>query len=833
MKLKLLCAFTLVFLLFFRQSFAQEPLTKGLESKLDSLYLVAEYSQGEAIIRSAIRELSSSTNVSTLAWLELQLGIFTQELGKYSDAEAAYLHSEKLSSTFSSNDNLFTASVLSRLSVLYSEQGRFEDAKQAAQKQFSIYQIRLGKDDPATAFASIILAQQYVNISRPDSATIILDEFRPIILKDFGEVSKEASRLHEAEGRVAFAKREYNKAEEYFLIARKTAANTPGDRHPLTARIALALARTRLILGNTDSAFSDVNDALSVAFRASGPSHPFTAECYIAKACIEEAMGRIPSAFETYRKALVVYKEATRENFRYTSERERLAFIRSVDDQLARLASSTLRTSAFFPKGIGVYYDGLLFQKGIVLSSLQAMRRSAVNSGDSTIASYLDKLALLRTRRSRLQSGSAKIEKPFMNQDSLSDQANLIEKELARRSQAFSNLQSLGKRSWQDVLHAESDKNICIEINHFAYYDGERKTDTAYYAALILRESDSSHPGLAVIGRAENIEDSSVIRQYFRSLERDAKKRTMNASRISKLLWSPLQPYLENAKQIIISPDGIYHQLSIAALVGEDGEPLGVHLRISSTTSTADIIQSNSADSSHSIDIFADPDYSSGSTHADDELERLPGTLKESQAIEASFKNAGWQINIFTEKNATEKNLRSIKHPKILHIATHGKFTIHKKTDQENDSKELENSLISSSLYFTGANTTLSKGSADPADDGVLTALEAMDLDLEGTDLVTLSACESGKGIIQPGEGAFGLARAFRTAGAKNILMSLWQVTDRETKELMTAFYKNLLSGQSKSEALRNAQLTERDIVKKRYGNDIPYFWAGFVLIGY
>ena len=108
----------------------------------------------------------------------------------------------------------------------------------------------------------------------------------------------------------------------------------------------------------------------------------------------------------------------------------------------------------------------------------------------------------------------------------------------------------------------------------------------------------------------------------------------------------------------------------------------------------------------------------------------------------------------------------------------------------------------------------------------------AMDVDLEGTDLVTLSACESGKGIIQPGEGAFGLARAFRTAGAKNILMTLWSVPDKETKELMSNFYKNLLKHQSKSEALRSAQLAERSIVKKRYGTDIPYFWAGFVLIG-
>ena len=827
---------TLIFasVFFFRQSSAQQPLTKGLEEKLDSLYLIAEYSQGEGLVRSALLErISNSTaSDSIVAWLHLQLGIFSQELGKYADAEDEYLNAERLYSTSLSKDHPYVGSVLSRLSVLYSEQGRFSDAKTAAEKQFSVYSTAFGRNHQYTALASIVLALQLMNSGKPDSSLQLLNEYRPIILQKFGEISKESSRLHETEGRVAFAKRDYKKAEEYFIVARKTASNTPGDRHPLTARIALALAKTRLILGNTDSALTNVNDALSVAFRASGPAHPFTAECYITKACIEEATGAIPSAFLSYRKALDVYKEATKENFRYTSERERLAFIRNLDEHLSRLASTTLRTSTFYPKGIGIFYDGLLFQKGIVLSSLQAMRRSAIESGDTTLGKLMDKLAEIRTRRSRLLSGSTTIDKPFVNQDSLAELSNTLEKELARRSQAYADLKSLGNRSWNIIAKSLPPQNICMEISRFTYYDGERRTDTTYYATLLLRQNDSSHPRLAMIRNAEIIEDSSVIRQYFRSLEKHSRKKNTSASLIAKLLWSPLEPYLENAEQIIISPDGIYDELSLAALTGEDGKLLAEHFRISTTASTADILRSLPNDSSHSITIFADPEYSAG------ELEPLAGTLKEAQSIETSFKEAGWEVNMFTGKNATEKNLRSIHHPSILHIATHGKFNSTTgnallKENDPGDSYSLDNSLLNSALYFAGANTTLSRGSSNPADDGVLTALEAMGLDLQGTDLVTLSACESGNGIIQPGEGAFGLARAIRTAGARNILMSLWQVPDKETKELMISIYKNLLKNQSKSEALRNAQLEERDIVKKRYGDDIPYYWAGFVLIGF
>lgn len=825
----LLCVVILVSVLFFQKSSAQETGSKVLSEKLDSLYLVGEYTQGEQIIRTALKKnLPTPTIADTsLAWLNLELGIFTQELGKYADAEDAYRNAEKVYSTSFSIDHPYIGSVLSRLSVLYSEQGRFSDAKNAAQKQFSIYSRTYGKGHPYTALASIVLALQLMNSGKADSALQLLEVYRPAILQTFGEKSKEASRLHEAEGRIAFAKKEYKKAETYFIIARQTAANTPGDRHPLTARIALALARTRLILGNIDSALSNVNDALSVAFRASGPSHPFTAECYVTKGSIEESMGKIPAAFESYSKALGVYKEATKENFRYTSEREKLAFIRNVGEELSRLASTTLRTSAFYPKGSGVFYDGLLFQKGIVLSSLEAMRRTAVQSGDTAVRKLLDRLAEIRTRRSRLISGAAKLEKPFLNQDSLSEIANGLEKDLARMSPGFEDLQSLGSLTWMDVQRHIPAENICIEIDRFTYYDGERKTDTSFYSALLIRQSDSSHPRLAMLGSVNDIEDSAVVRQYFRSLEKNSKKRNSNALLITNLLWSTLEPYLENVRTIIISPDGIYNQLSLAALTGTDKKTLLEKFRISTTASTADILRPSLKNSSNTIDIFADPDYSEG------ELENLPGTLKEAQAIEKYFHDAEWNINTFIKGNATENNLKAIRHPSILHIATHGRFTNKEDYTETSDKQTFENSLISSALYFTGANATLSKGSVDPANDGILTALEAMDLDLQGTDLVTLSACESGKGILQPGEGAFGLARAIRTAGARNILMSLWQVPDKETKELMTTFYKNLLNNQLKGEALRNAQLEEREIIRKRYGDDIPYYWAGFVLIGF
>src|SRR5208337_2780554 len=136
-------------------------------------------------------------------------------------------------------------------------------------------------------------------------------------------------------------------------------------------------------------------------------------------------------------------------------------------------------------------------------------------------------------------------------------------------------------------------------------------------------------------------------------------------------------------------------------------------------------------------------------------------------------------------------------------------------------------------LYLTGANRTL-EGRKTPADmdDGVLTAYEATQLNLQGTELVVLSACETGLGESQNGEGVFGLRRALQEAGAETVLMSMWSVPDQETQELMTLFYRRWLGGKDKHEALREAQSELRATVRARYGRDLAYYWGAFVLVG-
>jgi CHAT domain-containing protein len=182
---------------------------------------------------------------------------------------------------------------------------------------------------------------------------------------------------------------------------------------------------------------------------------------------------------------------------------------------------------------------------------------------------------------------------------------------------------------------------------------------------------------------------------------------------------------------------------------------------------------------------------------------------------------------------ATEQALKSLQAPRILHIATHGFFLQDSGAPEAKPSPEgtralnatarIDNPLLRSGLAFAGANLPRTSG-----DDGILTALEAANLNLWGTKLVTLSACDTGIGVVRNGEGVYGLRRAFFLAGGESLVMTLWPVSDLITREMMTGYYAGLKEGLGRGAALRRMQLQ----MMKRKGRAHPFYWASFIQAG-
>jgi CHAT domain-containing protein len=178
----------------------------------------------------------------------------------------------------------------------------------------------------------------------------------------------------------------------------------------------------------------------------------------------------------------------------------------------------------------------------------------------------------------------------------------------------------------------------------------------------------------------------------------------------------------------------------------------------------------------------------------------------------------------------------------VLHLATHGFFLPDQRLNRkeravglqsDEGARGLEDPMLRSGLFFAGANRTLAHQPVLAGlHNGVLTAYEVSTLNLQGTELVVLSACDTGLGETHDGEGVFGLQRGLQEAGAQTVLMSKWDVPDKETQELMNRFYQKWLGGKSKHEALREAQQEIRAEVREEHSGDFPWYWGAFVLVG-
>ncbi len=300
-------------------------------------------------------------------------------------------------------------------------------------------------------------------------------------------------------------------------------------------------------------------------------------------------------------------------------------------------------------------------------------------------------------------------------------------------------------------------------------------------------------------------------------------------------------------KRVYFSPDGVFHSINMKTLYNpETGNYLGDEIDLELVTSGKDVLQEKVAPLPQKLGLLiGNPDFGREANDTSRErntdfaellasvergsgLSPLPGTEKEVQQIQALLKANQWRVTTLLNADATEEALKNMLKPNVLHIATHGFF----QEDVKGEIKYNNNPLYRSGLLLSGAAKTLEskvdlRGNAQIGNEaGILTAFEALNLNIDNTDLVVLSACETGLGEIRNGEGVYGLQRAFKLAGARTILMSLWKVNDQTTQELMVSFYENWFGGMSKREAFDTAQTQ----LRAKYEH--PYYWGAFVLIG-
>jgi CHAT domain-containing protein len=327
----------------------------------------------------------------------------------------------------------------------------------------------------------------------------------------------------------------------------------------------------------------------------------------------------------------------------------------------------------------------------------------------------------------------------------------------------------------------------------------------------ILRHSGA---GWKDLGPAEAI-DRAVDRMRTALTDPARSDVTRCARDLHQLVLAPLETMLAGTTHLLIAPDGPLHLVPFEALRTSGGRYVLEDYLVTYLTTGRDLLRVSAArPSSGASAVFADPDFGRSRPQPAASFAKLAGTAGEAQRILTALPDASIRLGAA----ASEQEMKGLRAPRVLHIATHGFF------QPSNAPKtQSENPLLRSGLALAGANAGESRG-----EDGILTALEAANLNLWGTRLVTLSACDTGIGAVRNGEGVYGLRRAFFLAGAETLVMSLWPVSDLVTRDVMTGYYSGLKDGLGRGAALRRAQLR----LMRQPGRRHPFYWASFIQAG-
>ncbi|MEM9674906.1 MAG: CHAT domain-containing tetratricopeptide repeat protein [Bacteroidota bacterium] len=508
----------------------------------------------------------------------------------------------------------------------------------------------------------------------------------------------------------------------------------------------------------------------------------------------------------------------------------------------------------------GLMYDNVLLGKGYLLETKRTMREGVLASGDP---------GLLRTYQLYVDIESKITASQNLSQsevDSLKFASTSLRQGLSQ------SVALLPQPSWTDVQKALRIGEATVEFIQVSYINSDQRRvvsdystyqlDSILYGALVLRPDDE-HPNFVSLCTQTQLADLLQIDVREKQSAGTNKRGAIVANKFSQkqsdtydLIWQPLEELLANTKTVYYSPTGYLHQVSFAGLPHPNGMLLERY-KLNQVSNTRVLIPSEQQQNPYptSIALFGNIDYDMGVNKAlamvqaegltargdvfDSPSSRNPETFTaleftevEVAAITKQLGTLPVMVEAYTGEHALEERFKekglTEASPSILHIATHGFFLADTATREE-DHSLYDNALDRSGLVFAGGNRTWT-GDRDKTftriEDGILLASEVAQLNLQNTDLVVLSACETGLGQVQGNEGVYGLQRAFREAGARYLIMSLQGVDDRKTQELMTSFYKRwLIEKQPIREAFRNAQLAMLS------NGDPTYNWSNFVLI--
>jgi CHAT domain-containing protein len=665
-------------------------------------------------------------------------------------------------------------------------------------------------------------------------------------------------------GILARRRKQYDQALEYFWRSEKIREKALGSQNTLTATLLVNIGNVYASKGDMAKSLELYLRALDIFEITASPYSEATLKTLNNISRTYAVLKETSRAVEIQERVDKTVEKNIALNLVVGSEREKLAFAEDASYYTQRSISMHVREAPDNQRAADNAITAVLQRKGRVLDAVSGSMAALHLHLKPEDQKLLDDLSVATSELASLSLGGPKKMPPADYKTklaSLEKKRDSLEDEIGRRSHGYySSDRIVTLAAVQSAIPSDAallEFSVFVPFDANASLEGNQFGDPRYVAYVITNQGDVRWKDLGLAADVDAAVDT--FRKALRDPERSDAKQASRA--LAAKVLDPLRPLLGESKHLLVSPDGQLNLVPFGALLDEKNQFALERYSISYLSTGRDLLRLQASRSSKSGPVlFADPLFgdpevvvvakaeqprtkSSGSTSARRSVTTatdissvyfapLTGTAREANSIHSLFP----QSAVFTGQRATKSALKEIEAPSILHIATHGFFLQEQGDDSsqppdkspirgagEVASADPSNPLLRSGLAFAGANLRKSSG-----EDGIFTALEASNLNLWGTKLVTLSACDTGVGEVRTGEGVYGLRRAFFLAGTESLVMSLWPVSDNVTRELMAEYYAGLKRGIGRGEALRQAQLA----MLKRKGREHPFYWASFIESG-
>jgi CHAT domain-containing protein/Flp pilus assembly protein TadD len=743
---------------------------------------MGKYNEAEQHFNEALELISQLEGKQSVSYAIVlnNKGMLFQMIGRYEQAEKLIKEALEVAKiTMREKSNNYQR-MLVNLALLYQDQKRYEDADKIFQNAIKLKENRLGnRNHPDLAHMLNLQAALYVEMGKDDQVEALLQEALRIYEKKFG------------------------------------------TSHPAYASTASNLGNFYRVKDKLSEAEPLLKQAFEVRLATLGEKHPDFNKSQEDLALVYWQMGKIAEATQYYRKVIAGNQEFIRTYFPPMSELEKERYWNKLRPTFLRFYSFATDFGEKDPSLLQDAYQAHLSTKAILLSTTNKIKNNILKSNDANlIRDYQTWIAQKEQLVKYYAYSKEDLRNDNINIDSLESATNTLEKSISNRvPELFEPV-----RKYADIINKLQANEATIDILSFQHFD-KKFTDETHYAFFIGDKAHPQTPQLVLLKNGSDL-DQKYYKYYRNSIQGKKEDKYSYEN-----FWAPVDAKLTGKSKVFISLDGVYNQISLNTLRKPDGKYLVEGKTFVFLTNSKDLLAppSKTSTSIKEVLLVGFPDY--GNTG---KVTPLPGTKVEVQNIDRILKQSGYKPTALLAQYATETAIKAVKNPGILHVATHGYFlsdpinTGNNKVFGIEIEKARENSLLRSGIFLANAESAMAGQDSRQVkneDNGILTAFEVSNLALQNTTVV-MSACDTGLGDVKAGEGVYGLQRALQIAGSDIIIMSLWQVSDQATQELMTLFYKNYTATQDKAKAFRDAQIQ----LKAKFAD--PYYWGAFVMIG-